>query len=253
MRKIIFIALALLSIIALTAARKPKKKNTKKAPQETTFTGIISYYGKVTRIPDKSKTTAKLNDFEAQFQLYMNEEYTRRIEKYENLGLTITLTEGINHDFYMQSVHSKDGNLLAIATLDEMKELQLTPKYVRYNSLKMRKVSGKKRVQGYICKKAISDIVTEDNIRIQLVAWYCPELTLKGYQTPYFPKLQGYIPLVYDMYTGQHVVTYSATDVKKQALHNGYFSKPDQMEPLNYKEFLKKIQEIGNKQQQEEF
>lgn len=252
MKKYIILILTLLSVLALVAAKKPVKKNAKE-PLKTNFTGIISYYGKVTRIPDKSKTTAKLFDFEAQFQLYMNEDYTRRVENYENLGLKITLTEGLKTDFYMQTVNSKEGNLLAIATLEEIKELQLTPKYMKTNALKMRNVGGKKRIQGYICKKAICDIVTVDNIRIQLVAWYCPELYLEGFKIPYFPALRG-IPLMYDSYNGQHVVTYSATEVKKQPLHNGYFSKPDQMEPLTYREFIRKIQEIGNKQvQQEEF
>ncbi len=253
MKKIILICLAFLTLTSGSETQHSKKKNNKaKTELKTNFSGIITYYGKVTRIPDRSKTYAKLHDFEAQFELYMNSEYTRRIEDYKNLGLSITITEGIKHDYYMQTVFSKDGNFVAEATPQEIIDYQLTPKYRKTNSLKMRKVGGKKRIKGFVCRKVISDIVTEDNIRIQLVAWYAPELYIEGFQIPYFPKLQG-IPLVYDTYNGEHVVTYQATDIKKKELHNGYFGKPTMVESINYTDFLLKIQEIGNKKPEFDF
>jgi GLPGLI family protein len=246
MKRLLVFCLAFITLFVSTSSKKPEKSN---EPEKSNFTGIISYYGKVTRIPDKSKTRAKLNDFEAQFQLYMNDEYTKRVEDYKSLGLSIIITEGLKNDLYMQQISSREGNFLAIATLQEMKDYQLTSRYVKYNSLKMRKVTGKKRIQGYVCNKAICDIVTEDNIRIQLIAWYTTELYIEDYHIPYFPDLKG-IPLAYDTYNGQHVVTYTATDVKKMPISNSYFSKPGQIEPMTYTEFMQKMQELGNKQEE---
>jgi len=246
MKKIILLALALLTLTSITAAKKPEKKD--EEPQKSSFSGIITYYGKVTRIPDKSKTHAKLGDFEALFKLYMNDEYTRRVENYEGLGLKITITEGINKDVYFQTVSTKNGDMFVEATTQELKDYQLIAKYMRTNSLKMREVTGKKRINGYTCKKVISDIVTEDNIRIQLVAWYCPDLFIPGYQVPFFPNLKG-IPLLYDTYNGEHVVTYNATDIKKQLLNNGYFSRPNMMEPMTFTEYMRKMEEQGKQEE----
>ncbi len=248
MRKFLLITIALLTVIAaMGSSNASRKKSKKKTPTESNFSGIITYLGKVSRIPDKNKTSANLHDFEARFDLYLNDEYSKRVEEYKALGLSITITEGIKKDYYQQTVYSKDGNMLIIATPKEIKDYQLTAKYIRTTSLKMRKVRGKKRIKGYVCKKMICDIITEDHIRIQLVAWYTPELFIKGYQTPYFPGLPG-IPLLYDTYNGEHVVTYQATHIKKKELKNNYFGRPMQVVPMTFTEYLIQMQNYGNEQ-----
>lgn len=250
MRKFLLITLALLSIIAAMGFGWPKqKKSKKKAPTETNFSGIITYMGKVSRIPDRNRTKAKLHQFEAKFDLYLNSEFSKRVEEYKALGLSITITEGIKTDFYQQTVFSKDGNMLIIATPQEIRDYQLTARHIRTNSLKMRKVRGKKRIKGYVCKKMISDIITEDNIRIQLVAWYTPELFVKGFQIPYFPGMPG-IPLLYDTYNGEHVVTYQATHIKEKELNNSWFGRPMQVVPMTFTEYLIKMQNYGQEEGQ---
>jgi GLPGLI family protein len=245
------LSLVCLIAICLTAIAKNPPKATEendKNDKRPVFSGIISFYGKVTRIPDKSKTKAKLGDFDSLFKLYLNANFSKRVENYE--GLSITITEGINQDIYYQTISSKQGNMLIEATPQEQKDYQLTAKTVRYSSIKTREVTGKKKVNGYACKKVICDMVTEDNIRVQLIAWYSPDLYIPGYVVPFFPDLKG-LPLIYDYYNGEHVVTYNATDIKKQDISNNTFSKPSGVEPMTMTQYLRKMQEPAAEGSQE--
>lgn len=209
--------------------------------EKTHFNGIITYMGKVSRIPDRAKTKVKLNDMDAYYQLYMNDHFTKHVEDIEG-QMQLTITEGITDEVYVQTMSSREGNILIEATPKEQKDYQLTAKSKRYSSVNIREVSGKKKIKGYNCKKVICDMITEDNIHVQLVAWYTPELTIKGYYTPYFGYLKG-LPLYYDYYNGDYVVTYYSTKIEKKAVPDSFFNEPTGVEPINMTQYLRSQQQ----------
>ncbi len=236
-------AVALLCLFAISLIPiQAKKKNKHEEKKRATFSGVITYYGKVTRIPDKSKTINKLGDFDSLFKLYLNKNFSRRVEQYT--GLEISITEGINQDVYFQYIRAKTHKFLVVATPQEMRDYQLTPNFVRYKKRRIREVSGKKRIKGYKCKKVVCDILTEDNIKIQLVAWYTKKLYIPGYKIPYFDELRG-IPLMYDTYNGEHVITYIAQDVDKRLLLDNFFGRPSGVEAVTMNQYLQSIQQIS--------
>jgi GLPGLI family protein len=239
--KKIFALLFICLVGAFALQAKKNKDNSDDEKKRPVFSGVISYYGKVTRIPDKSKTKAKLGDFDSLFKLYMNKNFTKRVENYE--GLSITITEGINQDIYFQTVSSRQGgNYLVVATPQEQKDYQLTAANVRYTTMKLKEVSGKKRINGYTCKKVVCDMVTEEKIRVQLIAWYTDELYIPHYKIPFFGELNG-IPLMYDTYNGEHVVTYNATDIDKHDYPDNFFGKPSGVEPMTMTEYMRSMEQ----------
>lgn len=246
MKKIIaIVGILFISVCSLQAKKKDKNTDDTKRP---VFSGVISYYGKVTRIPDKSKTRARLGDFDSVFKLYMNKNFTRRVENYE--GLTIHIVEGINQDYYYQYISTKEGGAtLVVATPQEQKDYQLTAKYVRSNSVKLKEVMGKRRINGYTCRKVICNMVTEDKIRIQLTAWITDELYIPNYSIPFFGALKG-LPMIYDTYNGEHVVTYNVTDVDKHNYEDGYFNKPSGIVPLTMTEYLRSMEQQAPQEQE---
>ncbi|MDR1678691.1 MAG: hypothetical protein LBR81_02830 [Prevotellaceae bacterium] len=244
MKKRIFF-LCLILVCTLGMAAKKTKQGTRSNDDSRVFTGVISYYGKVTRIPDRSLSKAKLGDTDSNFKLYMNRNFTKRIESFE--GITITITEGINQDIYYQTISTPEDNTLIVATLQEQRDFQLTAKTVRYASVRVREMSGKKKINGYECRKAVCDMVTEDNVRIQLIAWYAPELQIPHYRVPFFGELKG-LPLLYDCYNGEHVVTYNSTSVKRQDVSDRFFDLPTDVEPISMTEYIRRVQ-TGNSEE----
>lgn len=238
-KTIAILGILLISICSIQA--KKKKEEAQDDSKRPIFSGMISYYGKVTRIPDKSKTRAKLGDFDSLFKLYMNKNFTRRIENYE--GLSITIIEGINQDIYYQYISTKEGGkTLVIATPQEQKDYQLTAQYARATSIKIKEATGKKRINGYACRKVTCDMVTEDKIRVQLIAWVTEDLYIPNYKIPYFGVLKG-IPLMYDTYNGEHVVTYNATEVDKHDYPDNFFGRPGGIEPVNMTQYLQSMEQ----------
>lgn len=246
-KTIAFLFILLISICSIQA--KDKKEEQQDDSKRPIFSGVISYYGKVTRIPDKSKTKAHLGDFDSLFKLYMNKNFTRRVENYEGLGINIV--EGINHDYYFQYLSSKQGGAtLVVATPQEIKDYQLTAQYVRASSIKIKEAIGKKRINGYTCTKIVCDMVTEDKIRVQLVAWIAEDLYIPNYKIPFFGVVKG-IPLIYDTYNGEHVVTYNTTDVEKHSYEDNFFGKPSGIEPVTMTQYMRNMEQQSQEQPQE--
>lgn len=224
------------------------KKSEKEIPP---FEGVIGFYGKVTRIPDKSLTKAKLNDFENTFDLYINKEYTKTVDEFG--GLRITTTDGLENDTYYQTIETKEEKLLITASIKEQQDFQLKPKYVKVKSSDISYQHSKTRkVKGYRCTRVTCNIVTEDNMRIQLVAWYTTEIHMPKYQLPFYGELPG-IPLIYDMYNGLHVVTYTAQSVKKwSSLKNSYFLAPNTgFTKISYTDYVNTQGRMGDGPQME--
>lgn len=230
------IAITLILLIPVVSIFSQKKQEEE---QQSNFSGYISYYGKVSRIPDKSKTTARLGNFDSSFKMYLNDDFSKRVESFE--GINIATIEGSTQDIYFQSITGAIGDFLIEASPQEQQDYQLTAKYRRYSSVKMKEPSEKRKVCGYTCKKLVCDMVTEDNIRIQLVAWYAPDLYVKNYRIPFFSKLKG-VPLIYDTYNGEHVVTYSANEVKKQELKDSFFARPEGLPTISITDYVRSSQ-----------
>lgn len=196
--------------------------------QQKDFSGVLSYVGKVTRIPDKSKTDVKLQETDANFVEYMNSEWTKRVEDI-NGELTVTTLIGNKEDIWWQSIRSRRDSSVLLLTSNREEQIKygLMPQDAKCNSKKVKVQSNKKRkIDGHECVKVICNIVTVDNIRVQLVAWVATDLRIKGRKTPYFGELSG-LPLIYDYYNGKYVVTYSVNDISKRVFSNQDFAEPE--------------------------
>jgi len=196
--------------------------------QQKDFSGTLSYTGKVTRIPDKSKTNVKLQETDASFKEMINSEWTKRVEDI-NGELTVTTLVGNKQDVWWQTISSRrDGSVLLLTSnREEQIKYGLMPQDAKCNSKKVKVQSNKKRkVDGHECVKVICNMVTTDNIRVQLVAWVATDLRIKGRKTPYFGELSG-LPLIYDYYNGKYVVTYSVNDISKRTFTDQDFEMPE--------------------------
>jgi hypothetical protein len=228
---------AMTALTGLSAATNNKSKGKEKQKEVANFNGKIKYIGKVTRIPDRSKTAVKLNDFEGEFYEYYNDEYVKREENINN-QLKVSNVTGIKSDIFFQTIESiVDKTMIYItATPDEQRQFQLTPRMMRANSKKITFSSGKLVVLKRKCKKVVCNMVTEDNIHLQLVAWYDPNLKINGFCVPYFGKID-FVPLKYDFYNGEYVVTYTATEIKEMPVFSGTFDRPDAT-PITMTEYV---------------
>ncbi|MBP5137042.1 MAG: hypothetical protein ILP23_06970, partial [Paludibacteraceae bacterium] len=141
-------------------------------------------------------------------------------------------------DIFFQTIESiVDKTMIYItATPDEQRQFQLTPRMMRANSKKITFASGKLVVLKRKCKKVVCNMVTEDNIHLQLVAWYDPNLKINGFCVPYFGKID-YLPLKYDFYNGEYVVTYTATEIKEMPVLGSSFNRPDAT-PISMTEYI---------------
>lgn len=230
------LAIIFLLLTVATAFATDTKKNGK-SEEGSNFNGVITYIGKVTRIPDRSKTTVKLNEFDSFFDMYFGDEYTKRVENINN-QIIVSYVNGIKEDVFFQTIESQiDKSVIYItANPDEQRKFQLTPQTMRSNHKKVTYASGKKTVCGRKCKKVVCNMVTEDNIHLQLIAWYDPNIRLKDLYTPFFGKIDG-MPLMYDFYNGEYVVTYTATKIRKTMIPNSTFDRPDAT-PISMTEYV---------------
>jgi hypothetical protein len=213
---------------ALSCFSQKTKKNDKNEDKNK-FEGRITYIGKVTRIPDKKKTTAKLGDVDSYFDLVINENFFRKEENIQN-RLQINTTEGIKNEIFFQTIRPIPGDTIIFieATPQEQHHYGLTAR--NSDACSSKKVSAKtskrKKIVRQKCTKVICNMVTTDNIRVQLVAWVAASIKVNGFYTPYFGELSGF-PLMYDYYNGEYVVTYTATKIKKGTVLDSYFSRPN--------------------------
>jgi len=233
---IALVLVLLLTIPVFAAPSKDKEKNT------TNFNGVITYIGKVSRIPDRKRTTARLQDLDSYFKLYLNDEYAKSVEDIQS-QLEISKVTGIRNESFFQTLTYRDqAPMLVVATSEEIQKYQLTPRSMRANEKKIRTMTGKRTILGHKCLKMVCDMVTEDNIHVQLVAWYAPDMHISGYNTPYFGQLKG-LPLAYDVWNGEYVVTYTATEIDEKNIPSSTFEKPKDIAPISFSEFMRMQQE----------
>lgn len=237
MNRFFLIALSLLlSIPVLASSPKDKEKNV------TNFNGVITYIGKVSRIPDRKRTSARLQDLDSYFKLYMNDSYTKSVEDIQS-QLEISKVTGIRDESFFQTLTYRDQSpILVVASREEIRQFQLTPLSMRCNEKKIKTMTGKRTILGHKCLKMVCDMVTEDNIHVQLVAWYAPDLRISGYNTPYFGQLKG-LPLAYDVWNGEYVVTYTATEIDEKSIPASTFEKPKDVSPISFTRFMQMQQE----------
>ncbi len=218
MKRIIVLGLVATMVIGVCHAQKNQQKD---------FSGVITYNGKVSRIPDKKKTDARLNENDGTIREYMNSDFTKR-EEVINGELLIKTVNGNKDDVWWQTLQSSKnkGVLLFTSTRAEQMKYSLLPKDAKCNSAKVLNRKNKKmKVCGHECTKVICNMVTTDNIRVQLVAWVATDMRIKGRITPYFGELSG-VPLKYDYYNGRYVVTYTAEKIEKGVYGADFFEKP---------------------------
>lgn len=226
---------ALAVIPASLAGKRSAKASRSKVPD---FNGVITYIGKVSRIPDRKITSVKLREFDSFYDMYFSDDFTKRVENINN-QIVVSYVTGIRNDYFFQTIESKiDGSVVYItATPDEQRLYQLTPRMMRANSKRVNGASGKKNILGHKCSKVVCNMVTEGNIHLQLIAWYDPKIKIDGYYVPFFGEIKG-LPLMYDFYNGEYVVTFTATKINKRPVLSNTFDPPADVTPVSMTDYV---------------